>query len=766
MTEAMKVRVEGVVQGVGFRPFVYTLAKSHNLSGWVLNDEQGVEIFLEGARGDLDAFLASLSERAPQAARLDDIKFETVAVQGFSQFEIVESRAGDRITTRISPDLSVCSDCLADLNNPADFHYEYPYVNCTNCGPRFSIIRALPYDRSATTMAAWKMCERCRQGYENPLDRRFHAQPVACGSCGPGYFFQNHGSDEKMRGVEGIKTCVEFIKQGKIVAVKGIGGYHLVLDASNREALKALRERKFRRDKPFALMVADLDLARELVELSDAAASALAGVARPILLAAQRQPAHYKRAPQLDLTLIAPDNGDLGLMLPYTPLHHLLFKYGAPPVLVMTSANRSSEPIAFEDEQAKLDLFGIADGYLIGERPIHRRMDDSVLAVGSLGVQVVRRGRGLAPDAVVRLPVSKPVLALGADLKNTITLCIDGQCFVSQYIGDLEHESCYQAFQATAHDFLSMYNVASDQLTLVFDQHPQYLSSRFADQLEAAEKISVQHHRAHIASVLAEHKLYDEPVLGLAFDGTGYGDDGSIWGGEFLKGSLKSGFERVANLAQTRLVGGDAAAKWPLQALAGFLCELKGLEVDFSAAPFNLPEKRFRLAMQLAEKNLRCFPTTSVGRLFDAAAALCGFNLEQTFEAQAAIWLEHQGRLTTSSCRPYPFVFDKRSRELRWQAALTAMVSDRIKGRAVADLSRSFHLGLAVGAAEAAEAFCREYQLATVVLSGGVMQNLLLLEHLEKQLLAAGLRVLVNRRVPANDGGISLGQAALAAFRT
>lgn len=764
MTEAIKVRVEGVVQGVGFRPFVYTLAKSHNLSGWVLNDEQGVEIFLEGARGDLDAFVASLQERAPQAARLDSIRTEAVQVQGCSQFEIVESRSGDRITTRISPDLAVCSDCLADLNNPSDFHYEYPYVNCTNCGPRFSIIKALPYDRSTTTMASWSICERCRQGYENPLDRRFHAQPVACGSCGPGYYFQLSSTEEKIWGVEGIKSCVEFIRQGKIVAVKGIGGYHLVLDASNRASLLALRERKFRRDKPFALMAADLDLALELVELTDTAAGVLAGVARPIVLAAQRETSLYRRAPQLDLSLVAPDNGDLGVMLPYTPLHHLLFKYGAPPVLVMTSANRSSEPIAFEDEEAKTVLEGIVDGYLIGERPIHRRMDDSILSVGSFGIQVLRRGRGLAPEAVARLPVSKPFLALGADLKNTITLSVDGQCFVSQYIGDLEHESCYEAFQSTAADFLSMYKVPADRLTVVFDQHPQYLSGRFAERLEAAEKIAVQHHRAHIASVLAEHNLYDEPVLGLAFDGTGYGDDGSIWGGEFLKGSLKNGFERVGSLSPTRLVGGDAAAKWPLQALAGFLLEVEGLEVDFCARPFNLPAKRFRLAKQLAEKNLHCFPTTSVGRLFDAAAALCGFDGEQSFEAQAAVWLEHKARLGDPSCGPYPFAFNKLERELQWQEALAAMIKERMKGVGVAELSRSFHLGLAVGAAGAAEVLCRDFQLATVVLSGGVMQNLLLLELLEKQLGGAGLRVLVNRRVPANDGGISLGQAAMAAF--
>lgn len=757
--KACRLRIKGTVQGVGFRPFVYRLAREHGLCGWVLNDEAGVEIHIEGEENRIASFQAELPDRIPPAARIDSLDSDPCDPEELEEFAIVESKSGDRITTRISPDMVVCPACLEDLDDPLSPYYKYPYVNCTNCGPRYSIIKSLPYDRPATTMAGWPMCDHCRTGYENPADRRFHAQPVACSRCGPDFRLG------ALSGTEAIEEACRLLNEGKILALKGLGGYHLALDAGNDTALELLRRRKYRKEKPFAVMARSPEHASLIVELAPETMRELLSAARPIVLARSRLNESVKNN-LLNQDLLAPDNLDLGIMLPYTPLHHLLFQHGAPEYLVLTSANRSNEPIAYRDEDALADLEGIADAFLIGDRPIQRRVDDSVVASSSLGLHMIRRGRGYAPGAVTTLPADKPVLALGADLKNTITLVVDGQAFVSQYIGDLEQTSCYDAFRQTVQDLTSMYGIAYSDLTVCLDRHPQYRSSQFGRELSCLRRVEIQHHRAHVASVLAEHRLFDKRVLGIAFDGTGWGDDEAIWGGEFFAGSLASGFQRVASLRYLAMPGGDAAARSPAQAAAGFIRELpEDLAARLLEPPFDFPEKRFEMSMKMLEKDLQCRPTTSAGRLFDAAAALTGFKREVTFEAQAAVWLEHQARSAACS-RAYPFRYDAEQHILDWREALSELIAERTAGKPREEIARAFHLGLARGMAVAATTLCEEQGLSAVAISGGVMQNMLLIDLFASELrtLAPELELLFNARVPANDGGISLGQAAMACF--
>ncbi|MFZ0955992.1 MAG: carbamoyltransferase HypF, partial [Candidatus Sulfotelmatobacter sp.] len=583
MPSACSIRVRGVVQGVGFRPFVYRLAQVNTLAGWVLNAEQGVEIHLEGEPQSLEAFVSSLKAQSPPAANISQIEILPAEPVGLHEFTIRESQRRQHPTVQISPDLPVCDECLKEMFDPDDRRYLYPYINCTTCGPRYTVVLALPYDRPNTTMKAWPLDDYCDQQYSDPGNRRFHAQPVACPACGPGYYLHPH--DEAARGNESsIRRAAEMLRAGSILAVKGLGGYHLACDARNPAAVAALRDRKFRKEKPFAVMVKDLSVAQTLVDLSPEAQYLLTSVARPILLAPAKSA----------LNGVAPDNNELGVMLPYAPLHHLLFAAGAPDVLVMTSANRSSEPIAYDDEDALQRLAGIADSFLVGQRPIARRVDDSVARAGTFGPMVLRRARGYAPGAAASIPSERPILALGADLKNSITLVVDGQAFVSQHIGDLDHYQSLRAFRETIEDLVAMYEVRRDELLLVHDLHPQYLSTVHAAALGVPQIHAVQHHRAHVASVLAESGEWAKRVVGVSFDGTGYGDDGSIWGGEIFVGSVQEGFERVAHLRSAVLAGGDAAARYPVQAAAGFLAQLDELP-DVFAAPFSFSE-RYRMA--------------------------------------------------------------------------------------------------------------------------------------------------------------------------
>ncbi len=652
---------------------------------------------------------------------------------------------------RVSPDLCVCEDCLEELSRPGGLRSGYPYINCTNCGPRYSIVEGLPYDRGQTTMRGWPLCEACAREYRDPGDRRFHAQPTACFACGPRYGLRpgcEQIATAEGAGADPIRTAARLLAAGRILAVKGLGGYHLVCDAADAAAVGRLRARKFRKEQPFALMARDLATAQAAVQLPESALALLQSSARPIVLG----PA------AVELPDVAPDNHELGVMLPYAPLHHLLFRHGAPPLLVMTSANRSGEPLAYQDEDAVARLAGLADLFLVGERPIARRVDDSVVRMAPGGPMFLRRSRGYAPGAVAAIPSGRPILALGANLKNTVTLVVSGQAFMSQYIGDLEDARTTESFEATIRDLMRLYEVSWGDTVVACDTHPGYRSTDCAERLPAAAVYRVQHHRAHIASVLAERGEWDRRVVGASFDGTGYGDDGSTWGGEILVGSVREGFDRVASLRPVRMAGGDAAARHPVQAAAGFIEQLDAVP-DLMRAPFLFP-KRFTQASALLHAGIRIGASTSMGRLFDAIAALVGFTRPVTFEGQAAIWLEQLAG-DARDVDPYPFSF--RDGELDFRPLLQAVIARRLAGEPPAAIARAAQAGIAQGVLAALTGVARERGLDTAVLSGGVFQNQLFLEALHSH-RPGWLELWTNHVVPPNDGGISLGQAALAAF--
>ncbi|GAC1650039.1 MAG: carbamoyltransferase HypF [Gemmatimonadaceae bacterium] len=748
-TCAHAIRIRGIVQGVGFRPFVYRIAHEHGIAGWVLNDDDGVRIQAEGRSEAVAAFECALATAAPRAARIDTVDTADTAPVGCADFRIVASEPNSRPTAGITPDLPICGQCLTEILTPANRRAGYPYVNCTECGPRYSIVLALPYDRAATTMRDWAMCASCLAEYDAPSNRRFHAQPTACPQCGPHYELRR-GEGTVTGDAAAIAAAAALLREGGIVAIKGLGGYHLACDADQPHVVRTLRERKFRKERPFALMVQDLDGARRTVLLSAECEALLTSIHRPIVLAPARTP----------LPDVAPGCHEIGVMLPYTPLHHLLFTSGAPSRLVMTSANRSSEPIAYRDGDAAARLIGMADALLVGARPIARRVDDSVARVGAAGPVVLRRSRGYAPAAVAHFPISRPLLAVGADLKNTVTLVVRGRAIVSQHIGDLEHIDARAAFHETIRDLTAMYAVGEDDVSVAHDLHPQYASTVHALGLSCRERHAVQHHRAHIASVLAEHGALDARVLGVAWDGTGFGDDGTIWGGEFFAGSVTEGLTRVGHLCAAWLPGGDAAARYPVQAAAGFLAEIGSDTLpELHEPPFNLPD-RFRQARALTTRGTHCFRTTSVGRLFDAVAALLGFTRETTFEGQAAIWLEELARTAAPTA---PLLFPFENAQLDFRPALRAIVAERARGRPPDSIARAFHGGLACGLAAGILTLCETHGLATVALSGGVFQNDLLLHEVLAALEPSHLTVWTNHVVPPNDGGISLGQAALVA---
>jgi hydrogenase maturation protein HypF len=774
--ERRRLRVTGTVQGVGFRPFIYRLAREHALAGWVRNDVHGVTIEAVGDAEVLDAFAAAIAAEAPPAARVEAVaELERGApIDGAAHgFVIVPSEDASDVTTAISPDLPVCDDCLREMRDPADRRHGYPFINCTNCGPRYSIIEALPYDRPLTTMRAFAMCDDCAREYHDPLDRRFHAQPTACPRCGPRLRFMETPDAATPGGFDAaallasgegtwddaaLAAAVAALRAGRIVAVKGLGGYHLACDARDAAALRALRERKYRKEKPFAIMARDLDALEGVVELDDEARALLASSARPIVLAPKGHLALGEEAPLPDE--LAPDNAYLGVMLPYTPVQHLLFDGGAPDLLVMTSANRSSEPIAYRDEEALERLAGMADAFLIGERPIARRVDDSVAQVVAGAAAIGRRARGYAPAPLLRGErFERPLLALGAELKSSIALAVGGAAYVSQHLGDLGDLESFTAFQETVYDLCAMYRVDPRRVRLVHDLHPAYPSSRFAEQL-GGERVAVQHHAAHVASVLAERGAWDTPVLGFAFDGAGLGDDGTVWGGEVFHGSLEGGLRRVGHLRPAALPGGDAAARTPVQAAVGWLTALGDDAIDrLLVPPFGFPPARVTVARRLVAKGVNAPTTTSVGRLFDTVAALLGFHHTMSFEGQAAIGLETLAWRVPAAA-PYPWPFDG----VTWDHAplLAAVMADVEAGAPRPVVARRFHEALAQGVLEAAIALRATHPFDRVVLSGGVFQNRLLLERVVARLDAQAIGHWRNEAVPTNDGGISLGQLAMA----
>jgi hydrogenase maturation protein HypF len=707
--ERRRFRVRGVVQGVGFRPFVYGLADRHGLAGSVLNDGGGVVIDAEGDADSLDAFALRLSDAAPDLARVDSIDVEPLRPTGGSGFAIAASVDGGS-SALIPPDVATCEDCLRELFDPADRRYRYPFVNCTRCGPRFTIVRAVPYDRTNTTMAGFPMCDDCRREYEDPADRRFHAEPTCCPACGPQLSMP-------------LEEAVELLGRGAILAVKGLGGYHLACDAANEAAVARLRRRKVREEKPFAVLTTEPG---ELTELTPAEVGLLQSPARPVVLVRRRE---SPLAPS-----VAPGTPWVGLMLPYSPLHHLLaHDFGRP--LVLTSGNRSDEPIAFDDEEARSRLAGIADAFLAHDRPIHRRCEDSVMRAGV----PIRRSRGYTPEAL-RLPVpaERPLVAAGAELKSTFCAARGGDAFLSAHLGDLESESAYRAFRTDLELYLAMLRIEPE--LVAHDVHPEYLSTKWALEQDV-ELLPVQHHHAHAAACLAEHGE-EGPVQALVFDGTGLGLDGTLWGGELLRCDLVS-FERVAHLEPVPLPGGEAAIREPWRTAAAYL-EGAGLPV---------PWERWRLVRE----SLKLEPplASGMGRLFDAVAAILGVRETVSYEGQAAVELERLAGDTRAE--PYPWQFGESAK------LVATCYSEQRAGRPAAEIAARFHETVAAGAASA----CAEAGgPGTVVLSGGTFQNLRLLESTTRRLEELGFRVLSHRIVPPNDGGISYGQAAIAARRT
>ncbi|MEV0065770.1 carbamoyltransferase HypF [Amycolatopsis sp. NPDC050768] len=733
------VRVDGVVQGVGFRPFVHGLARRFGLTGFVGNDSRGVFAEVEGASEALNAFVTALRDEAPPLAVVDDVRVTSVSATGSIGFEIVASPAGGEAATLVSADSATCAECLAELRNPGDRRYRYPFVNCTNCGPRFTIVRGVPYDRPLTTMAGFALCAECKQEYEDPGDRRFHAQPVCCPVCGPRLEFSGGG--------EPIRSTVDALAAGAVVAVKGLGGYHLAVDAANETAVAALRGRKHREDKPFAVMVPDLAAAREIAEVDEVAAAVLTGHRRPIVLLPRVANGPLARS-------VAPGNRRVGVMLPYTPLHHLLLgDLGRP--IVLTSANVSDEPIVYRDEDAFERLSGIADAFLTHGRAIHTRTDDSVVRVWRDRVQLQRRSRGYVPEPVtLRSRLPEHILGCGAELKNTFCLAKDTHAFLSHHIGDLDNYETFKAYETGIAHFRELFDLTPT--VVAHDLHPEYLSTKYALDLDDVELVGVQHHHAHIASCLADNGEAG-PVLGVAFDGTGYGTDGTLWGGEFLKADL-AGFDRLAHLAPIRLPGGTTAIRQPWRMAAAYL-DAANIQVTALRARH---EDQWEDVLHLARTGLASPLTSSAGRLFDAVAAVLGVRDEINYEGQAAVELEQladPAERTAYRCEQTPA-------GVSGVDLLRAVVEDLDHGTPRPVVAARFHNGVAEAITETCTRLRDTTALTTVALSGGVFQNLLLLERTVESLEDKGFRVLTHSRVPTNDGGISLGQVAVAASRT
>jgi len=761
-------RVDGVVQGVGFRPFVHRLAREHRLAGWVRNDERGVVLEVEGERDALERFLRRLADEAPPLAVVEHVRAAPLEATGERGFRILQSQSTGEQAALVSPDVAPCRDCLAELLDPRDRRYRYPFVNCTNCGPRFTIVRGVPYDRPLTTMAAFEMCTACRAEYEDPASRRFHAQPNACPACGPTVRLLD-GGGEAIAVEEPVRAAAAALAGGQIVAVKGLGGYHLACSADDEPAVAELRRRKRREEKPFALMAADLATLETLVHLGAAERKLVSSRARPIVIARRRSNAAVAAA-------VAPGSPDLGVMLPSTPLHHLLLTdVGGP--LVMTSGNLRDEPIAFADDDALTRLGPIADAMLVHDRPIHVRLDDSVVrsvgpvagspARGSEAPLMIRRARGYVP-ASLPLPLpTRPLLACGAELKSTFCLAKGSRAWVGQHIGDLRNWDTLRSFGEGIAHFEALFAVRPE--VVAHDLHPDYLSTGHALQREDVELVSVQHHHAHLAAVLAEHGERGE-AIGAIYDGSGLGADGTIWGGELLAGGLESA-RRVGHLHPVRLPGGDAAVREPWRMACAWLlaaggesgAPLPSMTAGMSASGLIDPE-RWEQVAELARTGTASPITTSVGRLFDAVAALCALRMTAPEEGRAAADLEAAATSAPGERGAYPLpVLDADVLALDPRETVRTIVCDLAAGVSASAVSARFHNALADATVRALALLAEREGVRTVILAGGVFQNRLLLERCLAGLAATGLRVLTPRRLPPNDGAISYGQAAVAA---
>jgi hydrogenase maturation protein HypF len=746
-----RVRVEGIVQGVGFRPFVHHLAGSLGLAGTVGNDARGVIAEVEGTPDRVEAFVARLPQEAPAMAVIERVDTTPVPVRGDRGFAIVASDASGSRAVPVSPDIATCAACLADLWDPRDRRHRYPFTNCTDCGPRYTIVRDVPYDRPLTTMAGFAMCDDCAREYHDPGDRRFHAQPVCCPACGPRLALVD--ADGAPVDGDPVRAAARLLRAGAVVAVKGLGGYHLAVDATDEPAVARLRARKHREERPLAVMVADLPAARALGEVGQHEAALLTGPTAPIVLLPRR--VDDGLAPS-----VAPGNRAVGVMLAYTPLHHLLAaEVGGP--FVLTSGNVSDEPIAYADADARVRLAGIADAFLTHDRPIHMRVDDSVVRVVGDRPLLLRRSRGYAPQPVLlAAPVPRPVLGVGAELKSTVCLAAGRRAYLSHHIGDLEHYETHQSFVEAIDHLQRLFAIAP--AVVAHDLHPEYLSTTHARDLDGVDLVGVQHHHAHIASCLADN---DEPgpAIGVAFDGTGFGTDGTIWGGEVLVADL-AGFERVAHLDVVPLPGGAAAIRAPWRMAAARLDDAYGDALPDGLAVVDRHRDRWGPVVTMARRGINAPLTSSAGRLFDAVAAVVGVRDTVTYEGQAAIELEQAADPAGVDAYPVgltdgtPFVIGGAD-------LLRAVVGDVRAGIPTPVIATRFHRGMVGAIVAACDRVRSATGLTTVALSGGVFQNVLLVRWTVEALEAAGFVVLTHRRVPPNDGGISFGQAVVAAAR-
>lgn len=745
-----RVRVEGIVQGVGFRPFVHGVAAQLALGGFVRNDGRGVLVEVEGDRRAVAAFVATLGARPPALAVVERVAVESIPPVGERGFRILGSVAAGAAQTLVSADTATCRDCLAELFDPTDRRYRYPFINCTNCGPRFTIVTGIPYDRAATTMAAFPMCDRCRAEYDDPADRRFHAQPVCCPRCGPTLRLV----DAAARPLPGdpVTTAAALLAAGQVLAVKGLGGYHLAVDAADETAVATLRRRKHREDKPFAVMCPDLPTVRALCRCDDAAATVLESRRRPIVLLPRSDP------PGAVAASVAPGYRDLGVLLPYTPLHHLLAgELGRP--FVLTSGNVSDEPIAYVDDDAVRRLAGVADAFLTSDRDIHVRTDDSVVRVVRGRELPLRRSRGYVPEPLtVPWVFPREVLACGAELKNTFCLGKGSRAFLSHHVGDLENLETWQAFTAGIEHFCGLFDVHPE--VVAYDLHPEYLSTKYALDRAGVELVGVQHHHAHVAACLADNG-HPGPVVGLALDGLGYGTDGTLWGGEVLVADL-AGFQRAGHLTPVPMPGGVAAVREPWRMAATYLHAL-GHDGAGLAVAARHPD-RWGQVWALCGQPWAAPLTSSAGRLFDAVAALVGVRDLVTYEGQAAVGLEHL--VDPAETGSYPMrVSGGEPLLLHGTDLFAAVLDDVCAGVSPGRVAARFHNGLAAGLVTAVLRVQERTGLSTAALSGGVFQNVVLLDRVVTGLTAQGVHVLTHSRVPPNDGGVSLGQAAVAAAR-
>ncbi|MCG6893485.1 MAG: carbamoyltransferase HypF [Desulfobacteraceae bacterium] len=752
--QAQRIRINGIVQGVGFRPFVYRLAHELDVRGEVSNTASGVTILAEATAAALSAFRRRLESDLPPLARITEISVGRESRRGFTHFRIVESDAGNGRDTLISPDVSVCDACLREMTDPADRRFGYPFINCTNCGPRYTIIEDVPYDRPYTSMRRFAMCPRCQQEYDDPLDRRFHAQPNACPDCGPQVSLRDAGG-APVGSVDPVADAARRLRAGEIVAVKGLGGFHLCTDAENEEAVRRLRKRKHREEKPLALMSADLAGIRRYAHCDADEERLLLSPRRPIVLLAMKNPNPIAAS-------VSPRNRFFGVMLPYTPLHHLLL--GHPfTALVMTSGNLSEEPICIDNDEAVRRLGPIADCFLVHDRDIVLRSDDSIVRRSAGHTRFIRRSRGYVPVPVFLKRDTPAVLACGAELKNTVCLTKGDRAFVSQHIGDLENLETLQFLEQTVRHLERILDIRPE--AVAHDLHPDYLSTRYALERNDLPRFAVQHHHAHIVSCMAENRI-DGPVIGLALDGTGYGPDGTVWGGEVLVADA-AGFTRAGHLAPVAMPGSAAAIREPWRMAGSYLHDAFGGGFAAVDLPFweGLDRDKLPVLRKMIERGLNSPLTSSLGRLFDGVAALVGLRSRVRFEGQAAMELEMIADPAETGAYPHQWEKIEGVYQVPTAPIVRAVVADLQNGVSAAVISSRFHRGLVRLFSDLCRQIAVDTGLDRVALSGGVFQNDTLLSALVRKLESEGLAVYTHRHLPANDGGISLGQAVVAAAR-